>query len=173
MRQRQFLVLVSCLLAGLLAVVWMPNTTWNLSVFAQNYSTLDAVIIRQVNITDTDGGANALPIAYGLGPVTDELVYREIAPDVANLLGGGEAVEIFNVPPTLNQYEPAAFQDVPEPVKVRMVGTVTIQHYYLLSINDVYLYQVNIFRSDGTLADENLLYFVYPDGKVFWFYLMR
>ena len=92
---------------------------------------------------------------------------------VADLLRGDEAVNIYNVPPTDRIYPAPGDVERPQPVKVRTVDNVTIQHYFLLMIDGAYLYQVNIFNPDGTLADENLLYFVYPDGKVFWFYLER
>lgn len=173
MERSRLLIILSSGLAALLAFLLVPNSRWDLHVFAQSYSTLDTTIIRPVNIRDLSGGPDATAMAYGLGPVTDELIYRFNAPDVADLLRGGDIVNIFNVPPTSRIYPAPGDVEQPEPVKVRMVENVTIHHYFLLMIDGVYLYQVNIFRPDGTLADENLLYFVYPDGKVFWFYLNR
>ena len=174
MKRHHLFIGISGVLAALLAFLLAPNSRWDLHLLAQSYnSTLDSVIIQPVNIRSLDGGSDAEALAYGLGPVTDEIAYRFNAPDVAALLGGEEAVNIFNVPPTDTIYPAPGDVENPEPVKVRMVGDVTIQHYFLMMIDGAYLYQVNVFRPDGTLADENLLYFVYPDGKVFWFYLNR
>jgi hypothetical protein len=174
MKRHHVFVIFSSVLAALLAVLLAPNSRWDLHVLAQSYtSTLDSVIVRPVNIRSLDGGPGAESLAYGLGPITDEMAYRFNAPEAADLLRGDETVNIFNVPPTDRIYPAPGDVESPEPVKVRTVDDVTLHHYFLLMIDGAYLYQVNVFRPDGTLANENLMYFVYPDGRVFWFYLNR
>lgn len=175
MKRGKWFIVTLSLLAGLLALSMVPNTTWNLSVFAQTYNGDGGGIGTDAapDVNGLDVGPSVNAIAFGPDTITDEMAYRSIVPDVADLLRGDAEVQFFSVPPTSEVYPAPSSVETPEPVKTRVVDDVTINHYFISILEDTYLYQVNIVAPDGTLANDNLMYLVYPDGEVYWFYQFR
>ncbi len=174
MKRGKWFVVALSLVAGLMAVSLIPNTSWNLSVFAQTYnggggSGDDGA----PDINGLDVGPQVSAIAFGPATITDEMAYRNIVPDVADLLLGPAEVEFFSMPPTGEVYPAPSNVANPEPVKTRTVDNITINHYFISILEGTYLYQVNIVGPDGTLINDNLMYLVYPDGEVYWFYQFR
>ena len=175
MKRGKWFVIALSLVAGLLAMSLIPNTTWNLSVFAQTYNG-GGDGTGESGVPDVNGldvGPQVSAIAFGPEVITDEMAYRNIVPDVADLLRGDLEVEFFSVPPTSEVYPAPSSVENPEPVKTRTVDDVTINHYFISIIEDIYLYQVNIVDAEGTLVNDNLMYLVYPNGDVYWFYQFR
>lgn len=176
-KSKRWFIATLSVLAGLLAFSLIPNTSWNLSVFAQTYTgggggggTVDD---SAPDVAGLDVGTSVRAIAFGPGTITDEMAYRLPDPKTATLLRGDAEVQLFAMAPTSEVYPAPQDVNTPEPVKTRMVDEVSIEHYFISIVEGVYLYQVNIYDGDGDLFNDQLMYLVYPDGDVYWFYQNR